>query len=101
MLKKMWSYPVLGSELYLTILHRECYHTLRYYVCGRKKNLNRTLEIRLTFSNIDSRTSRRIYRLALLLCAPETLSSQVVTVPEAVERYTNPIAIGYTNFRIL
>ena len=30
---------------------------------------------RLTFSNIDSRTSRRIYRLALLLCAPETLSS--------------------------
>ena len=30
---------------------------------------------RLTFSNVDSRTSRRIYRLALLLCAPETLSS--------------------------
>ena len=30
---------------------------------------------RLTFSNIDSRTSRRIYRLALLLRAPETLSS--------------------------
>ena len=30
---------------------------------------------RLTFSNIDSRTSRRIYRLALLLFAPETLSS--------------------------
>ena len=29
----------------------------------------------LTFSNIDSRTSRRIYRLALLLRAPETLSS--------------------------
>ena len=27
--------------------------------------------------------------------------SQVATVPEAVERYTNPIAIGYTNFRIL
>ena len=36
------------------------------YVCGRN---------RLTFSNIDSRTSRRIYRLALLLRAPETLSS--------------------------
>ena len=30
---------------------------------------------RLTFSNIDSWTSRRIYRLALLLRAPETLSS--------------------------
>ena len=30
---------------------------------------------RLTFSNIDSRTSRLIYRLALLLHAPETLSS--------------------------
>ena len=30
---------------------------------------------RLTFSNIDNRTSRRIYRLPLLLRAPETLSS--------------------------
>ena len=30
---------------------------------------------RLTFSNIRSRTSRRIYRLALPLSAPETLSS--------------------------
>ena len=30
---------------------------------------------RLTFSNIRSRTSRRIYRLALPLHAPETLSS--------------------------
>ena len=30
---------------------------------------------RLTFSNICSRTSRRIYRLALPLGAPETLSS--------------------------
>ena len=29
----------------------------------------------LTFSNIRSRTSRRIYRLALPLCAPEMLSS--------------------------
>ena len=38
-----------------------------------KKNLNRTLEIDLP--NVDSRTSRRIYRLALLLRAPETLSS--------------------------
>ena len=30
---------------------------------------------RLTFSNIRSRTSHRIYRLALPLCAPETLYS--------------------------
>ena len=30
---------------------------------------------RLTFSNVDSKTSRRIYRLALLLRALETLSS--------------------------
>ena len=30
---------------------------------------------RVTFSNIRSRTFRRIYRLALLLLAPETLSS--------------------------
>ena len=30
---------------------------------------------RFTFSNIHSRTSRRIYKLALLLRAPETLSS--------------------------
>ena len=30
---------------------------------------------RLTFSNICSRTSRRIYRLALPLCTPEALSS--------------------------
>ena len=30
---------------------------------------------RLTFSNIHSRTSSRMYRLALPLCAPEMLSS--------------------------
>ena len=27
-------------------------------VCGQKKNLNRTFRDRLTFSNVDSRTSR-------------------------------------------
>ena len=32
---------------------------------------------RLTFSNIRGRTSRRIYRLALQLLSPETLSSNV------------------------
>ena len=45
------------------------------YVCGRKKNFESYFRDRLTFSNVDSRTSRRIYRLALLLRTPETLSS--------------------------
>ena len=40
----------------------------------KKKNLNRTFRDRLTFSSIH-RTSRPIYRLALPLRAPETLSS--------------------------
>ena len=44
------------------------------YVCSRKI-FESYFRDRLTFSNIDSRTSRRIYRLALLLRAPETLSS--------------------------
>ena len=33
MLKKVWSYTIdfcIGSEPYVTILHRECYRTLRY-----------------------------------------------------------------------
>ena len=46
------------------------------YICSwTKKIFESYFRDRLTFSNIDSRTSRRIYRLALLLCAPETLSS--------------------------
>ena len=45
------------------------------YIYGRKKYLNRTLEIDSPFQTFGSRTSRRIYRLALTLCAPETLSS--------------------------
>ena len=44
------------------------------YVCGQKK-IESHFSDRLTFSNISSRTSRRIYRLALPLRAPETLSS--------------------------
>ena len=35
---------------------------------------------RLTFSNIHSRTSDRIYRLALPLRAPETLSSLRISI---------------------
>ena len=51
-----------------------CPYICTVYVCGRKK-LNRTLSDRLAFSNIRSRTSRRIFRLAIPLRAPETLSS--------------------------
>ena len=39
-----------------------------------EKKIESYFRDRLTFSNVDSRTSRRIYRLALLLRAPETLS---------------------------
>ena len=46
------------------------------YIClWTKKIFESYFRDRLTFSNIDSRTSRRIYRLALLLGTPETLSS--------------------------
>ena len=46
------------------------------YIClWLKKKFESYFRDRLTFSNVDSRTSRRIYRLALLLRAPETLSS--------------------------
>ena len=46
------------------------------YIClWSKKIFESYFRDRLTFSNIDSRTSHRIYRLALLLRAPETLSS--------------------------
>ena len=46
------------------------------YIClWSEKKFESYFRDRLTFSNVDSRTSRRIYRLALLLRAPETLSS--------------------------
>ena len=46
------------------------------YIClWSKKNFESYFRDRLTFSNVDSRTSCQIYRLALLLRAPETLSS--------------------------
>ena len=44
------------------------------YVCGPKK-FESYFRDRLTFSNIRGRTSRRIYRLALPLLSPDTLSS--------------------------
>ena len=46
------------------------------YIClWMKKIFESYFRDRLTFSNICSRTSRRIYRLALPLRAPEMLSS--------------------------
>ena len=46
------------------------------YIClWTKKIFESYFSDRLTFSNIHSRTSCQIYRLVLLLCAPETLSS--------------------------
>ena len=50
--------------------------SLLVHIClWKKKYLNRTLAIDSPFSNIRSRTSRRIYRLVLPLRAPEMLSS--------------------------
>ena len=47
-----------------------------YTIClWTKKIFESYFRDRLTFSNISSRTSLRIYRLALPLRAPETLSS--------------------------
>ena len=46
------------------------------YICQwSKKIFESYFRDRLTFLNVDSRTSHRIYRLALLLRAPEMLSS--------------------------
>ena len=49
---------------------------LLVYICLWTKNIFESyFSDQLTFSNIRSRTSRRIYRLALPLRTPETLSS--------------------------
>ena len=56
---------------YLVILHADPCNKSYIYVCGRKKYLNRTLEIDSPFPTLIG----RIDRLALLLRAPETLSS--------------------------
>ena len=45
------------------------------YMFVDEKKFESYFRDRLTFSNIRSRTSRRIYRLALTLRAPETLFS--------------------------
>ena len=50
--------------------------TVYIYIClWMKNNFESYFSDRLTFSNTCSRTSRQIYRLALPLRAPETLSS--------------------------
>ena len=63
---------------YLVILHADTCNKsyIIIIIClWSKKIFESYFRDRLTFSNIDSRTSRRIYRLALLLRAPEMLSS--------------------------
>ena len=61
---------------YLVILHADpCNKSYILCLCGRKKKFESFFRDRLTFSNIRSRTSRLIYRLARPLRAPETLSS--------------------------
>ena len=51
-------------------------HIYILYIClWSKKIFESYFRDRLTFSNVDSRTSHRIYRLAPLLRAPEALSS--------------------------
>ena len=58
-------------------IHVDCpnpYFELNIYIClWTKKIFELYFNDRLTVSNIRSRTSRRIYRLALLLRAPEML----------------------------
>ena len=63
---------------YLVILHADPCNKSYIYIyiyLWSKKKFESYFRDRLTFSNVNSRTSRRIYRLALLLRAPETLSS--------------------------
>ena len=48
---------------------------INIYMLVDEKIFESYLSDRLTFSNIRSRTNCRIDRLALPLCAPETLSS--------------------------
>ena len=51
------------------------YRINRYICLWTKKKTESYFNNRLTFSNIRSRTSREIYRLALALLSLETLSS--------------------------
>ena len=73
-------------------------HIIYIYLWSKKK-FESYFRDRLTFSNVDSRTSRRIYRLALLLHAPETLSSLRISIFNAhitllVRKMTSHNSIG-------
>ena len=58
------------------VIDRGVHIYIYIYIClWTKKIFESYFKDRLPLSNIDSRTSRRIYRLALLLRAPEMLSS--------------------------
>ena len=48
---------------------------IHIYVCGPIFFFESYFSDRLTFSNLHVKTSRRIYRLAVPLLSPETLSS--------------------------
>ena len=67
----------IQSYIFIICIYFKCFFLYLYiYIClWSKKKFESYFRDRLTFSNVDSRTSRRIYRLALLLRAPETLSS--------------------------
>ena len=58
----------VGVPIYIYI----CVYIYNIYDCEPKKSY---FSDRLTFSNIRGRTSHQIYRLALPLLSPETLSS--------------------------
>ena len=66
--------PVESDRLWCPYI---CVHIIIImFIClWMKKIFESYFRDRLTFSNIRSRTSRRIYRLALPLGAPETLFS--------------------------
>ena len=74
---------VIESSSLVPVLFREVFshpyiffHLLVYiYMFVVKKKIESYFSDRLTFSNIRSRTSRRIYRLVLALLSLETLSS--------------------------
>ena len=69
---------VISDIFHFTAIHflPERHSAMVLYIClWSKKKFESYFRDRLTFSNVDSRTSRWIYRLALLLRAPETLSS--------------------------
>ena len=64
------------SHPYISFFHLLVNGFSVIYIClWSKKKFESYFRDRLTFSNVDSRISRRIYRLALLLRAPEMLSS--------------------------